>query len=83
MFSYDNLRTNFINVLARNKCKELYDKLDKGGWKVEDVVISSATIKDMEFTKPTMNARENLTVESLKKPSMDESVEGIGQKMDF
>lgn len=83
VFSYDNLRTNFVNVIARNKCKELYDKLDKGGWKVEDVVISSATIKDLEFTKPTMNARENLTVESLQKPSMDESVEGIGQKMDF
>ena len=66
VFSYDNLRTNFVNVIARNKCKELYDKLDKGGWKVEDVAISNATIKDLEFTKPTMNARENLTVESKK-----------------
>ena len=64
VFAFDNLRTNFVNVIARNKCKELYDKLDKGGWKVEDVAISTATIKDLEFTKPTMNARENLTVES-------------------
>ena len=67
VFAYDNLRTNFVNVIARNKCKELYDKLDKGGWKVEDVSISTATIKDLEFTKPTMNARENLTVESRNK----------------
>ena len=53
--------------MARNKCKELYDKLDKGEWKVEDVTVSTITIKDLEFTKPTMNARENLTVESRKK----------------
>ena len=66
VFSYDNFRTNFINTLARNKCKELYDKLDKGEWKVEDVVVSNITIKDMEFTKPTMNAREAITVESRK-----------------
>jgi hypothetical protein len=52
--------------MARNKCKELYDKLDKGGWKVEDIAISTITIKDLEFTKPTMNARETLTVESKK-----------------
>lgn len=64
VFSYDNFRTNFINTMARNKCKELYDKLDKGEWKVEDVTISTITIKDLEFTKPTMNARENITVES-------------------
>lgn len=63
VFSYDNFRTNFINTLARNKCKELYDKLDKGDWKVEDVAISNITIKDLEFTKPTMNARETITVE--------------------
>lgn len=69
VFAFDNLRTNFVNVIARNKCKELYDKLDKGEWKVEDVVISTATIKDLEFTKPTMNARENLTVESISKKS--------------
>ena len=53
--------------MARNKCKELYDKLDKGGWKVEDVAISNITIKDLEFTKPTMNAREVITVESMAK----------------
>ena len=64
VFAYDDFRTNFINVMARNKCKELYDKLDKGDWKVEDVSISTITIKDLEFTKPTMNARETLTVES-------------------
>lgn len=67
VFSFDNLRTNFINVIARNKCKELYDKLEKDGWKVEDVAISNITIKDLEFTKPTMNARETITVESRKK----------------
>lgn len=67
LFSFDNLRTNFINVLARNKCKELYDKLDKGEWKIEDVVVSNITIKDLEFTKPTMNAREAVTVESTRK----------------
>lgn len=66
VFSYDDLRTNFINTLARNKCKELYDKLDKGEWKVEDIAISTITLKDLEFTRPTMNARENLTVESRK-----------------
>ena len=66
VFAFDNFRTNFINVLARNKCKELYDKLDKGGWKIEDVSISNITIKDLEFTKPTMNARETITVESKK-----------------
>ena len=67
VFSYDDLRTNFINTLARNKCKELYDKLDKGEWKVEDIAISTITLKDLEFTRPTMNARENLTVESQRK----------------
>lgn len=67
VFSYDDFRTNFINVMARNKCKELYDKLDKGGWKVEDIAISNITIKDLEFTKPTMNAREVITVESKNK----------------
>ena len=67
LFAYDDLRTNFINTMARNKCKELYDKLDKGDWKVEDVTISTITIKDLEFTKPTMNARENITVESISK----------------
>ena len=66
MFAYDDLRTNFINVMARNKCKELYDKLDKGEWKIEDIAISNITIKDLEFTKPTMNARETITVESRK-----------------
>ena len=66
VFQYDDLRTNFVNVMARNKCKELYDKLDKGEWKVEDITISNITIKDLEFTKPTMNARETITVESMK-----------------
>lgn len=64
VFSYDDFRTNFINTMARNKCKELYDKIDKEGWKIEDIVVSSITLKDVEFTKPTMNARENITVES-------------------
>ena len=64
LFAYDDLRTNFINVMARNKCKELYDKLDKAEWKIEDIAISNITIKDVEFTKPTMNAREAITVES-------------------
>ena len=68
VFQYDDLRTNFVNVMARNKCKELYDKLDKGEWKVEDITISNITIKDLEFTKPTMNARETITVESMKNP---------------
>ena len=68
VFSYDDLRTNFINTMARNKCKELYDKIDKGDWKVEDIAISNITIKDLEFTKPTMNARETITVESMKNP---------------
>ena len=67
LFAYDDLRTNFINTMARNKCKELYDKLDKGGWKIGDVAISNITIKDVEFTKPTMNARETITVESRKR----------------
>ena len=66
LFAYDDLRTNFINVMARNKCKELYDKLDKAEWKIEDIAISNITIKDIEFTKPTMNAREAITVESKK-----------------
>ena len=65
LFAYDDLRTNFINVMARNKCKELYDKLDKAEWKIEDIAISNITIKDIEFTKPTMNAREAITVESI------------------
>ena len=77
VFSYDNFRTNFINVMARNKCKELYDKLDKGGWKVEDIAISNITIKDLEFTKPTMNAREVITVESKNKARMNESKEEV------
>ena len=68
VFQYDDLRTNFVNVMARNKCKELYDKIDKGDWKVEDITISNITIKDLEFTKPTMNARETITVESMKNP---------------
>ena len=68
VFQYDDLRTNFVNVMARNKCKELYDKMDKGEWKVEDITISNITIKDLEFTKPTMNARETITVESMKNP---------------
>ena len=68
VFQYDDLRTNFVNVMARNKCKELYDKMDKGDWKVEDITISNITIKDLEFTKPTMNARETITVESMKNP---------------
>ena len=75
LFAYDDLRTNFINTMARNKCKELYDKLDKNEWKVEDVAVSNITIKDLEFTKPTMNARETLTVESRK---MNESKYGDG-----
>lgn len=70
VFGYDDFRTCFINTMARNKCKELYDKIDKEGWKVEDIVVSGITLKDLEFTKPTMNARENITVEStLKKES--------------
>ena len=68
VFQYDDLRTNFVNVMARNKCKELYDKIDKGDWKVEDITISNITIKDLEFTKPTMNARETITVESMNNP---------------
>ena len=68
VFQYDDLRTNFVNVMARNKCKELYDKIDKGEWKIEDITISNITIKDLEFTKPTMNARETITVESIKNP---------------
>ena len=68
VFQYDDLRTNFVNVMARNKCKELYDKIDKGEWKVENITISNITIKDLEFTKPTMNARETITVESMKNP---------------
>ena len=68
VFQYDDLRTNFINTMARNKCKELYDKIDKGEWKIEDISISNITIKDLEFTKPTMNARETITVESMKNP---------------
>ena len=64
VFGYDDFRTCFINTMARNKCKELYDKIDKEGWKVEDIVVSEITLKDLEFTKPTMNARENITVES-------------------
>ena len=68
VFQYDDLRTNFVNVMARNKCKELYDKLDKGEWNIEDITISNITIKDLEFTKPTMNARETITVESIKNP---------------
>ena len=67
VFQYDDLRTNFVNVMARNKCKELYDKIDKEGWKAEDINVSAITIKDVEFTKPTMNAREVITVESKKK----------------
>ena len=61
--------------MARNKCKELYDKIDKGEWKIEDISISSITIKDLEFTKPTMNARETLTVESKKINESKEEVE--------
>ena len=67
LFAYDDIRTNFINVMARNKCKELYDKLDKNEWKIEDLAVSNITIKDVEFTKPTMNAREAITVESVSK----------------
>ena len=78
VFSYDDFRTNFINVMARNKCKELYDKLDKGEWKIEDIAISNITIKDLEFTKPTMNARETITVESKNKARMNESKYGDG-----
>ena len=72
LFTYDDLRTNFINTMARNKCKELYDKLDKNEWKIEDIAVSNITIKDVEFTKPTMNAREAITVESKRK--VDESI---------
>lgn len=64
VFSFNDLRTNFINVIARNKCKELYDKIEKESWNIDDIVISNITLKDVEFTKPTMNAREALTVES-------------------
>ena len=71
LFAYDDLRTNFINVMARNKCKELYDKLDKAEWKIGDIAISNITIKDVEFTKPTMNAREAITVESKLKQNVD------------
>ena len=67
LLAYDDLRTNFINTMARNKCKELYDKLDKNEWKIEDIAVSNITIKDVEFTKPTMNAREAITVESKRK----------------
>lgn len=81
LFAYDDLRTNFINVMARNKCKELYDKLDMAEWKIEDVSISNITIKDLEFTKPTMNARETITVES-KKMKINESEEPVIFKRD-
>ena len=80
VFAYDNFRTNFVNVIARNKCKELYDKLDKGGWKVEDIAISNITIKDLEFTKPTMNAREVITVESKNKARMNEDFKDTMRK---
>ena len=66
VFQYDDLRTNFINTMAKNKCKELYDKIDKGEWNIDDIAISNITIKDLEFTKPTMNARETITMESRK-----------------
>lgn len=63
IFGYDDFRTAFINTISRNKCKELYDKMEKEGWKVGDIAITTITIKDLEFTRPTMNAREALTVE--------------------
>ena len=66
--------------MARNKCKELYDKLDKGGWKVDDIAISNITIKDLEFTKPTMNAREVITVESKNKARMNEDFKDTMRK---
>ena len=81
LFAYDDLRTNFINTMARNKCKELYDKLDKNEWKIEDIAVSNITIKDVEFTKPTMNAREAITVESIKKESGEKSmIQSINSK---
>ena len=81
VFAYDDLRTNFINTMARNKCKELYDKLDKNEWKIEDIAVSNITIKDVEFTKPTMNAREAITVESIKKESGEKSmIQSINSK---
>lgn len=83
VFSYDNFRTNFINTLARNKCKELYDKLDKGEWKVEDIAISNITIKDVEFTKPTMNAREAITVESRKMKKLNITKEQFNRSKYF
>ena len=64
VFQYEPFRTEFVNAMARNKCKELYDKIDKEGWDVDDILVSGMTIKDLEFTRPTMNARETMTVES-------------------
>lgn len=85
VFSYDDFRTNFINAMARNKCKELYDKLDKGEWKVEDIAVSNITLKDLEFTKPTMNARETITVESKKKVvnEVEAEYDSIDKKYNF
>ena len=83
LFAYDDLRTNFINVMARNKCKELYDKLDKAEWKIEDIAISNITIKDVEFTKPTMNARETITVESKKMKKLNITKEHFNRSKYF
>ena len=83
LFAYDDLRTNFINVMARNKCKELYDKLDKNEWKIEDIAISNITIKDVEFTKPTMNAREAITVESKKMKKLNMTKEQFNRSKYF
>ena len=83
LFAYDDLRTNFINVMARNKCKELYDKLDKAEWKIEDIAVSNITIKDVEFTKPTMNAREAITVESRKMKKLNITKEQLNRSRYF
>lgn len=83
LFAYDDLRTNFINVMARNKCKELYDKLDKADWKIEDITVSNITIKDVEFTKPTMNAREAITVESRKMKKLNITKEQFNRSRYF
>ena len=79
MFSFPDLRTDFVNTISMNKCKELYDKMEKEGWKVDDIQVCNISIKDLEFTRPTVNARETVTVESrsnsgAKKPNADESI---------
>lgn len=64
VLSDPEVKADFINQIAKSKCKELYDKMDKEGWTVEQTRVSDLTMKDLELLKPTMNARETFTVES-------------------